>query len=47
MEFNLNKDMNLITKKYFKFVKSITMYNKNANMTQHRETNETIFIFKK
>lgn len=47
LEFDLNKDMNIITKKYFHFVKSINMYNKNANMTQHRETNETIFIFKK
>jgi hypothetical protein len=47
LEFNLIKDMNNITKKYFKYVKTIPMHNKNANMTHHRETGEKIIIFVK
>ena len=39
--------MNTITKKYFKYIKTIPMHNKNANMTHHRETGEKIIIFVK
>jgi hypothetical protein len=46
-EYNLIKDMNDITKKYFKFVKMYNMYNKNVNSTKHAKTNEKIIIFKK
>lgn len=46
-EYNLIKDMNDITKKYFKFIKMYNMYNKNVNSTKHAKTNEKIIIFKK
>jgi hypothetical protein len=45
--FNLIKDMNDITKKYFKFVKIYNMYNKNVNSTKHARTNEKIILFQK
>ena len=45
LEFDLIKDMNKVAKKHFKLLKTIPMYNKNANMTQHRETDEKIIIF--
>jgi hypothetical protein len=45
--YNLIKDMNDITKKYFKFIKMYNMYNKNVNSTKHAKTNEKIIIFQK
>ena len=42
---NLIRDMNKITKKYFTLKKTMNMYNKNIDVTTHRETNEKIFIF--
>jgi hypothetical protein len=44
-EFDLLKDMNQVTKKYFKLKSQQPMFNKNVNLTEHRETGETIMIF--
>ena len=44
-ECNLLKDMNNITKKYFKLKKIQPMFNKNVHVTSHRDTNEKIMIF--
>lgn len=44
-ECDLLKDMNNITKKYFKLKNIQPMYNKNVNVTSHRDTNEKIMIF--
>jgi tRNA1(Val) A37 N6-methylase TrmN6 len=39
------KDMNDITKTLFTLKATIPMYNKNVNVTSHRETSEKIMIF--
>lgn len=46
---NILKDMNQITKKYFKQKMIIPMYNKNVHVTakNHRETSEYIMVFMK
>jgi 16S rRNA G966 N2-methylase RsmD len=44
-EFNLLKDMNMVTMKYFKLKSQQPMFNKNVHVTEHRETGETIMIF--
>jgi hypothetical protein len=44
---NLLDDMNAITKKYFTFKGKQPMYNKNVNVTTHRETEEQIMLFVK
>ena len=48
-EYDLLKDMNTITKKYFKLKTVKPMHNKNVHVTQenHRETAEKIMIFMK
>jgi len=46
-EFDLLNDMNKITKKYFKLKSQQPMFNKNVNVTEHRDTGETIMIFVK
>jgi len=43
--YDLLGDMNTITKKYFKFHSQQPMYNKNVNVTKHRETGEQIMVF--
>lgn len=46
-EYNLIKDMNEITRDVgFRLVRKENMYNKNVNVTEHRETGEKIFIFR-
>ena len=37
----------VITKKYFKLKSQQPMFNKNVNVTEHRDTGETIMIFVK
>lgn len=44
-QYDLLGDMNEITKKYFKFQSQQPMYNKNVNVTKHRETGEQIMVF--
>jgi hypothetical protein len=44
-EYDLLKDMNSITKKYFVFKSQQPMYNKNVNVTSHKEAAEKIMIF--
>lgn len=44
---NLVEDMNKITKKYFTYKRTLPMYNKNVNVTKHKETGEHIIIFTK
>ena len=44
-EYDLLKDMNNITKKYFHLKETQSMYNKNVHVTKHRETGEKIMIF--
>lgn len=48
-EYDLVKDMNQITKKYFKLKNIQPMFNKNVHVTKdkHRETDEQIMIFVK
>lgn len=46
-EYDLIKDMNAITKKYFKLKSNQPMYNKDVHVTKHKETAEQIFIFTK
>lgn len=46
-QYDLLGDMNKITKKYFKFQSQQPMYNKNVNVTKHRETGEQIMVFTK
>ena len=43
---NMNKDMNNITKKYFKLTKKILLNNSNVNFTQHQDNSEIIYFFK-
>jgi len=45
--FELLSDMNNITKKYFHLKNIQPMFNKNVNVTSHRDTNEKIMIFEK
>ena len=45
-KLSMNDDMNKITSKYFKKLRSIPMLNSNVDFTKHRDTGETIFIFK-
>ena len=42
---DINKDMNNITKKYFKLVKKKSLNNSNVGFTSHRDTGEIIFFF--
>jgi len=44
-QYDLLTDMNNITKKYFHLKSVQPMYNKNVNVTSHKETNEKIMIF--
>jgi len=44
-QFNLIKDMNNITRKYFSFKGKQPMYNKNVNVTKHKDTDEQIMFF--
>lgn len=44
---SLLRDMNKIAKEYFELVKTMSMQNKNVNVTMHRETDEKIMIFVK
>jgi hypothetical protein len=44
-QYDLITDMNNITKKYFKFKGQQPMYNKNVNVTAHKNTDEHIMIF--
>ena len=44
-DINLLDDMNLITRKYFTYVGTQPMYNKNVNSTNHRETSEQIMLW--
>jgi hypothetical protein len=46
-QFELLSDMNNITKKYFHLKNIQPMFNKNVNVTSHRDTNEKIMIFEK
>lgn len=46
-KFDLLKDMNNITKKYFRLISIQPMYNKNVHVTTHRETGEQIMLFVK
>ena len=47
IQYDLLKDMNTISKKYFKLHSSQKMFNKNVHVTEHRETDEKIMIFTK
>jgi tRNA1(Val) A37 N6-methylase TrmN6 len=46
-QYDLLKDMNNITKKYFKLKSQQPMYNKDVHVTKHKETSEKIMIFVK
>jgi len=46
-QYDLLKDMNNITKKYFKLKSQQPMYNKDVHVTKHKETAEKIMIFVK
>ena len=46
-EHDLLRDMNTITKQYFHYKGQQPMFNKNANMTHHKETAEKILFFSK
>ena len=43
---NMNRDMNNITKKYFKLTKKIVLNNSNINFTSHNDNSEIIYFFK-
>lgn len=45
--YDLLRDMNEITEKNFKLIYIKKMFNKNVNVTQHRETGEKIMIYQK
>jgi len=45
--YNLIDDMNKITEKYFTALYTLPFYNKNVNVTEHRETAEKIIVFVK
>jgi len=44
-EYDLIGDMNKISKKYFKLHSIQPMYNKNVNVTEHKEPSEKIMVF--
>ena len=44
-KYDLIKDMKNITRKYFSLKDKQQMYNKNVNVTKHKETNEMIMYF--
>ena len=44
-EYDLLKDMNSITKKYFTLKSTQPMHNKNVHVTEHKEPSEKIMIF--
>jgi hypothetical protein len=44
-QYDLLKDMNNITKKYFKLKSQQSMFNKDVHVTKHKETDEKIMIF--
>jgi len=44
-QYDLIGDMNKITKKYFKLHSTQPMYNKNVNVTEHKEPSEKIMVF--
>ena len=46
-QYDLIGDMNAITKKYFKYKRTIPLLNKNVHVTEHRDTAEKIIIFVK
>jgi hypothetical protein len=46
-KYNLIEDMNRISTQYFRLQSKQPMYNKNVNVTKHRETNEQIMVFTK
>lgn len=46
-QYDLLRDMNRITKKYFKLKSSQPMYNKDVHSTNHKETAEKIMVFVK
>lgn len=41
----MNKDMNNITKKYFKLKKKLLLNNSNINFTNHNDNHEIIYFF--
>lgn len=43
--YNLEKDMNNITKQFFKLIKKIPLQNSNVSFTKHRDTGEYIYIW--
>ena len=45
--YSLVEDMNTIASTFFKKKQILPMYNKNANMTKHRSTDEKIMVFVK
>ena len=45
--YDLLKDMNAITKKYFTMKSQQPMYNKDVHVTKHKEAAERIMIFEK
>ena len=46
-EADILKDMNDITKQWFKWNATMPMWNKNVHSTKHRETAEKIMVFSK
>ena len=46
-QYDLLKDMNTISKTYFRLKRTVPMYNKNVHVTTHRETAEKIMLFVK
>lgn len=44
-QYDLVKDMNAITTKYFTLKHNLPMYNKNVNVTKHKEPSERILVF--
>ena len=46
-QYDLVADMNLITKRYFDIKNIQPMYNKNINLTKHKEPSEKIIVFVK
>ena len=44
-QYDLVKDMNEITKKYFSLKYNLPMFNKNVNVTKHKEPSERILVF--
>jgi hypothetical protein len=44
-QYDLVKDMNEITKKYFTLKYNLPMFNKNVNVTKHKEPSERILVF--